>query len=206
MSSYRVAPIFVIRAAGVSFEHLDRLATRESSAIARELAVREEESVTARAVAEQLLSKHTSGLSANESRRCRAALKTGEANPSDGEPFPHEIQNYIERAEAVRELTEKLDLTVERELHEARVHLYRSSRAVLPGYLVFGAGKFRERLQDLPDATEALPTRNARVRERERHLLLYLQRVCGKNDTFSEYGPSAWGIVAQQEQPMRMAP
>ena len=42
---------------------------------------------------------------------------------------------------------------------------------------------------------EALRPRNNRAAGRERHLLLYLQRVAAKNDTFSEFGPSAWGRV-----------
>ena len=206
MSSYRVAPIFVIRAAGVPFEHLDRLGTRESSAIARELAVRETEVASARATAERFLGTPTSGLSADASRLYRAVLKTGEAASPAAQPHPREIENYVAAAKSVRELSSLLEQTIERELHDARTHLYKSSREVLPGYLVFGAGEFRDRLQDLPVAGEALPTRNARVRERERHLLLYLQRVCGKNDTFSEFGPSAWGTVAAQEPRMQINP
>ncbi|MFN2476586.1 MAG: hypothetical protein ABR526_09645, partial [Chthoniobacterales bacterium] len=204
--SYRVAPIFVIRAAGVPFEHLDRLATRESSAIARELAARETEQAAARAAAERFLSTKTNGLSADASRVARAALKTGDAAPEHAEAYPLEIQKYVEAANAVRNVATLLEKTVERELRQARVHLYKSSREVLPGYLVFGAGEFRDRLEDLPAAGEDSPTRNSRVRERERHLLLYLQRVCGKNDTFSEYGPSAWGTIAQQAEPLRIQP
>src|SRR5205085_2383076 len=29
--------------------------------------------------------------------------------------------------------------------------------------------------------------------DRERHLMLYLQRIAAKNDTFSEFGPTIWG-------------
>ncbi len=82
---------------------------------------------------------------------------------------------------------------LERELNLARTALLDSSRKVLPAYLVFGAGEFRERLSDIAQMSGTLPPRNARARERERHLLLYLQRVCAKNDTFSKFGPSAWG-------------
>ncbi len=85
----------------------------------------------------------------------------------------------------------------ERELNAARAALLESSRRVLPPYLVFGAG--RELLTKLlargADEWTQQPNRNARARERERHLLLYLQRVCSKNDTFSAFGPSAWGSV-----------
>src|SRR5260370_23894363 len=50
---------------------------------------------------------------------------------------------------------------------------------------------------DLNNADAALPPRNSRTRERERHLLLYLQRVAAKNDTFSEFGPSGWGKISK---------
>jgi hypothetical protein len=44
-------------------------------------------------------------------------------------------------------------------------------------------------------AGEALPPRKKRERKSERHLLLYLQRICAKNDTVSEFGPGGWGIT-----------
>ena len=44
-------------------------------------------------------------------------------------------------------------------------------------------------------ASEPLPPRKKILRARERHLLLYLQRICGKNDTLSEFGPESWGTV-----------
>ncbi|MGZ5024108.1 MAG: hypothetical protein ACXWBS_04515, partial [Chthoniobacterales bacterium] len=148
MSSYRVAPIFLIRAAGVPFDHLDRLATRETAAAARELLVRRKE--------------------------------------SGGGPEHAAMAN--------KDFSERF----ERELNRARISLLESSRTVLPDYLVFGAGEFRDRLQDIANSTNPLPPRNARARERERHLLLYLQRVCAKNDTFSNFGPSAWGKVTSK--------
>ncbi|HEV3409289.1 MAG TPA: hypothetical protein VG095_03285, partial [Chthoniobacterales bacterium] len=123
MSSYRLAPVFLIRAAGVPFEHLEKLATPRTAATAREALVRRDKPDATRAVVGSVL-----------------------------------------RAE----------------LDSARAALLASSHAVLPLYLVFGAGEFRERLSDFkPDAP--LPSRNARIRERERHLVLYLQRLCSKN-------------------------
>src|SRR5436190_22019707 len=66
----------------------------------------------------------------------------------------------------------------------------------------------RDRISSLleinPDA--ALPARNSRVRERERHLVLYLQRVAAKNDTFSEFGPSGWGSITKQKPGVTLAP
>src|SRR5207249_11800020 len=51
-----------------------------------------------------------------------------------------------------------------------------------------------------------LPPRNSRSRERERHLLLYLQRIAAKNDTFSEFGPSAWGSASQSGAALNFEP
>ncbi len=87
----------------------------------------------------------------------------------------------------------------ERELNAARSALLENSRRVLPPYLVFAGGGVRELLAKL--LAEGAETwmqqsiRNARAGDRERHLLLYLQRVCAKNDTFSAFGPSTWGSV-----------
>ena len=70
-----------------------------------------------------------------------------------------------------------------------------SSNAILPGYLVFSAADNTKRLGLLPTKDGMAMPRNARARERERHLLLYLQRLCAKNDTFGAFGPSAWGTT-----------
>lgn len=90
-----------------------------------------------------------------------------------------------------------LATTLRDELDAARKSLLGSARAMLPRYLIFGAEGMRDRISSLleidPDAP--LPSRNSRSRERERHLLLYLQRVAAKNDTFSEFGPSGWGKI-----------
>ena len=40
-----------------------------------------------------------------------------------------------------------------------------------------------------------LSHRNSRAGDRERHLLLYLQRIAAKDDTFSQFGPTGWGRI-----------
>jgi hypothetical protein len=86
------------------------------------------------------------------------------------------------------------------DLNAARKSLLAAARTILPRYLIFGAEGMRDRISSLlgidPDA--ALPPRNSRARERERHLALYLQRIAAKNDTFSEFGPSGWGKVGKK--------
>src|SRR5206468_4620645 len=85
------------------------------------------------------------------------------------------------------------------EMEAARRALLIASRRYLPAYLVFGAGAFGGRVNELlvscDDSGGDLPPRNAKIRERERHLLLYLQRICAKNDTFSQFGPTGWGRI-----------
>jgi len=142
--SYQVAPIFLIRLAGVPFEVHERLATRDTNKAARELLVRQDES------------------SAQDETRLAALL--------------------------------------EHQLSTARSALLEAARTLLPAYLLFASAELRHNLlnQSMPLDSESLPARNSRARERERHLLLYLQRIAAKNDTFSEFGPTGWGKIDQQ--------
>src|SRR5437868_14016061 len=93
------------------------------------------------------------------------------------------------------ELTSRL----ETELHLVPANLCNSARNVLAPYLVFAGPGARELLTHLLNAagSENLTHRNAKAGDRERHLLLYLQRIATKNDTFSQFGPSGWGMVAE---------
>ena len=91
----------------------------------------------------------------------------------------------------------QLAKSLETELASVRPKLWNSARTILAPYLVFAGGGVRELLAHVLDVSLAGKTsfqrRNARAGDRERHLLLYLQRVAAKNDTFSEFGPSGWG-------------
>lgn len=89
--------------------------------------------------------------------------------------------------------------TLEPELHGARVALLQSAKELLPGYLIFGAEHVRELVpkllaMDAPNS-DNIPPRKKSVRARERHLLLFLQRIAAKNDTLSEFGPASWGKI-----------
>lgn len=151
--------------AGVPFDVLDPLSTQATAAAGRTLLA------SRRAVARE----RGSNAALPRSRRAQILIS----------PQPTEAAEIAFSKE------------LERELNVARTALLESSRRVLPPYLVFGAG--HEILTRLlgrgVDEWTQQPNRNARARERERHLLLYIQRVCAKNDTFSAFGPSAWGSV-----------
>ena len=195
MSPYKVAPLFLIRATGVPFEHLTRLGTTRSSSLARQLLVRRNELVASRNRAEEFVGSRASGLSADESRQYRMLLRRPASANGSSTEMPEPISRFASIAASIHTLETEIDAALEEELERARASLMESARTVLPGYLVFGAGEFRDRL---PVEGESLAPRNARTRERERHFLLYLQRVCAKNDTYSEFGPSAWGMVSDE--------
>jgi hypothetical protein len=98
--------------------------------------------------------------------------------------------------------------TLKIELASVRAKLWNAGRTVLAPYLVFAGAGARELLRHLLDFSHApnLSHRNARAGDRERHLLLYLQRVAAKNDTFSEFGPSGWGAIAKDVSGVTVAP
>ncbi|MEY2600955.1 MAG: hypothetical protein QOJ36_274, partial [Verrucomicrobiota bacterium] len=97
---------------------------------------------------------------------------------------------------------------LEIELASVRAKLWKAARTVLAPYLVFAGAGARELLRHLLDFSRApnLSHRNARAGDRERHLLLYLQRVAAKDDTFSEFGPSGWGTIGKNISGVTLAP
>lgn len=131
------------------------------------------------------------------------AIRAGRLPASVGDPPAPESVAYAVALGAVAAADIRLQEALERELNVARSALLESSRQVLPPYLVFAGGGVRELLAKLlgrgADEWTQQSTRNARAGDRERHLLLYLQRVCAKNDTFSAFGPSAWGSVSNDK-------
>jgi hypothetical protein len=81
--------------------------------------------------------------------------------------------------------------------------LIEAARKILPSYFVFGSADAGNLLSHL---SETMGPRNNRARGREQHLLLYLQRVATKNDTFSEFGPSGWGKLDHGISGIALAP
>ena len=83
-----------------------------------------------------------------------------------------------------------------KELDAARLNLFAQARQFLPSYLVFASRRVQESiLQQLLAPQIGRLARNKQARADERHLALYLQRVAGKNDSLSEFGPEGWGII-----------
>jgi hypothetical protein len=196
VSGYGIAPLFLIRAAGVPFDTLDRLGTPDTSAAARRLLKERARLADALEAAERLLHERTV-----DQQYAKALRRVLRANP-----FPSTIElpetyaegaEVMQAAEACQEEAAALEETLFRELRTARFSLLGAAVTILPQYLVFGAAGVHDLLAEaLHEPGVPLAPRNKRARERERHLLLYLQRIAAKNDTFSEFGPSAWGTAS----------
>ncbi len=184
-SAYRIASPFLIRLAGVPFDVLEELATPNLSAAARDLAARETELEPLKKAALDFVSRRESGLTSEEFATWRSAIRHSEIPK---QRIPQQLEKYVRIATTVKQARLQLDDQLESELTKTRIVLSETTRRILPRYLVFGSSEVHHLLDH-----SAGERRNSRVRERERHLLLYLQRVAAKNDTFSEFGPSAWG-------------
>jgi hypothetical protein len=95
--------------------------------------------------------------------------------------------------------TGEVDQVLQTELASARLSLLQTAGAVLPRYFVFSSPEVQNLLREASvDSAGPLHSRNNRAAGRERHLLLYLQRIAAKNDTFSEFGPSVWGTTQNE--------
>jgi hypothetical protein len=196
--------------AGVPFESMDRLAATSTAAAARELLVRREELSRAKSEIERLLRRRDHGMPVEIYRALRRAVRAGSL-PDFGEAAPPtESASYAGAVSAVAAAEARLYETMERELASARLALLESTRDLLTPYLVFGGAGVREVLLDLAkDITtpgSALPPRKKKERARERHLLLFLQRICAKNDTLSEFGPGGWGTIRGDVSAITMSP
>jgi hypothetical protein len=192
--------------AGVPFEIIRRLGTSETSRIARDLISVRNQVARARIDIETLLARRDNDLSPEEFHELRAALRAGRA-PNFASVRHPEIVSYSRALEEVAVISGRMDETLARELAEARSSLLDAARTILRRYLVFGAAGSADLLaESIGDETSVLPMRNKRARERERHLLLYLQRIAAKNDTFSEFGPSGWGKIDKNISGMSISP
>jgi hypothetical protein len=196
--------------AGVPFDVLDHLGTPATVAAARELLVRRKKFARAKSEVERLLRRADHGISVEAYRALRRAVRAGGLPAPSGDPPLRESAAYAAAVAAVATAESRLQETLERELGSARLALLEATRKVLARYLVFGGAGVREVLVELmtdraPDSFGLAP-RKKRARARERHLLLYLQRVCAKNDTLSEFGPGGWGTIDRDMPGIRLRP
>ena len=199
-SAYRIASPFLIRLAGVPFDVLEELATPNVFAAARHLLARENELAQVKNTALEFVTRRDSGLSSEEFAAWRIAIRRDKIPE---QKIPQQLQEYSRVATAARQARSQLEHQLEDELTRARRALLQTSQRILPRYLVFGSGDVHHLIDH---SGGELPPRNSRNRERERHLLLYLQRIAAKNDTFGEFGPSAWGSDTQSGSALNFEP
>lgn len=202
-AGYRIAPIFLIRMAGVPFENLERLATVNTAHAARETIAAENEFAHTKANVEELLASRKHNLSREQFRAWRKAVRSG-VMPAAADPPTAAFVACWKSAADFAAADDSFEQSLVRELDSARQALMEASRQYLPGYLVFATSGLRDLLGDI--AAGPLPLRKKSLRARERHLLLYLQRICGKNDTLSEFGPHSWGRIDSEIAALELAP
>jgi hypothetical protein len=191
---YSVAPIFLIRLAGVPFDVVQQLATPETSAAARQLLIKRLEFEKAKSNVEQLLGSRRHNLSQEQFRAWRKTIRARAMPPPNDPPFGVFADCHASAAELAKAEAQMHDC-LHHQLDISRQRLMESARRVLPRYLVFAAGGVRELMEKRGAQGGDSSPRTKKLRARERHLLLYLQRVAAKNDTLSEFGPGSWGKV-----------
>lgn len=184
--------------AGVAFETVSRLATPQSIAQSRRLAEARRVRGQARANVEKFFHSRERLLSPEAYRALRVAVHSDKPPVAVSGEQPAIFASYASAATAVAALETQLDEILASEVMAARAALLEASRNFLVPYFIFGAEGVRGLLVEqlaLSDKAGHRPARNNAARKVEQSLLLYLQRVATKNDTFSEFGPSSWGRI-----------
>ncbi|MDQ2825337.1 MAG: lantibiotic dehydratase family protein [Verrucomicrobiota bacterium] len=196
--------------AGVPFESIERLATPQIISVAHQLAAQQAERARAAMEAENFFRSPEHLLSEEAFRALRVAVRRRGVPSEVTGPQPTIFTNYAAAAANASVIESKFVDALDHELGLARTTLWELSRVLLPRQLIFGIGGVRELLRNLQAAkangATALTRRNARAGDRERHLLLYLQRIVAKNDTFSEFGPTGWGKIDKKISGVSLAP
>ncbi len=194
--------------AGVPFEPVESLSTPAVSAAARELLVRREEFARAKREVDQILRSRRHGLSREVFRAWHKAIRSGTASSIQNPPSSSFVI-YQDCASKLVSAETDFEMLLHDRLEAAREALLRSARKILPDYLVFAAEGVRDLASSLlAKGNEIRPfvPRTKKTRARERHLVLYLQRVCAKNDTLSAFGPGGWGKAEDRIDYLRLAP
>lgn len=189
--------------AGAPFEPLEHLATRGTAALAREFISAEAEFSRTKDEVEEVLASRRHNLSREQFRAWRRAIHHG-VIPSVEDAASSAFLECWRAAVAFAEIETRLQRSLGEELESARHRLINSAREILPGYLVFAHSGLGDVLSG--KTNQPLPPRKKSVRARERHLLLYLQRICSKNDTLSAFGPHSWGIARASEKAIQFQP
>ena len=181
--------------AGVPFDALEKISTPRISRAARDLLGFEAEFSQAKQAVEQLITARRNEVSKEQFRSWRKAIRSG-VMPEPADPLSSTFASCWQGAEKVATAEAALAERLARDLTYARTALFDVARKYLPAYLIFAAAGMRERvIHQLSSGDDSLPRRNKQARADERHLMLYLQRIAGKNDSLSQFGPEGWGRI-----------
>ncbi|MDQ3198729.1 MAG: lantibiotic dehydratase family protein [Verrucomicrobiota bacterium] len=205
-AGYRIAPIFLIRMAGIPFESVERLTTPGTTKAAHEVHRYREETSQAKDEADQFLANSRSFMPKEQMRAYRRIIRAG--LPSSTIELPDgPLEKWNKSALRLAGAEEALNDSIEQEIEAARMALFTAAHQYLPAYLVFAGEAVRERVfRPLAMPLGPIPPRNKQARSDERHLLLYLQRIAAKNDSLSAFGPEGWGALDFQNDGITLDP
>lgn len=170
---------------------LERIATPRSAALARVIADRGERLVATAAAALDALRAEDDSLKDRQRDVLRRAIGMRLPMPKLVAPIPAAVELYAIDRRALESLCREYDSVLRAELDAAAGALDEFARRDLPAYAVFASSAVEGLAFDKP--ANAGPSQWDR--QRDRHLLLYLQRLSTKNETFSAFGPSGWGRI-----------
>ncbi len=183
--------------AGPPFDVLEKLATPKTAVAAGNVLTLRKHYAQIVVDLRDFLRTHRTEFSAHFVDAWRKAARAG-VPPAKHDSVEPVFTRFREASAQLRAAEEDLEQKLAAELKTSRSALYESARTVLPRYLVFLDSALRQRLEEQTDSS-VVPPRNKKQRAHERHLALYLQRVCAKNDSLSEFGPEGWGTVEDKQ-------
>ncbi|MEY2485829.1 MAG: hypothetical protein QOH39_1477 [Verrucomicrobiota bacterium] len=196
--------------AGVPFESIEQLATPRSIDCARKLIAYRAEQLKAKAEVERFFQSRERLLSTEAYHTLRVAVRTNRRPAQLTGTEPLFFSNYASAAGATETAEQEFHLLLGEEVSAARASLLTAARTFLESYFVFSAPGVRDflaaHLERFPSDLALLPPRNNAARKVEQSLLLYLQRVAAKNDTFSQFGPTGWGRAVQKASRLEIEP
>jgi hypothetical protein len=194
-----------MRLTGVPFERVERLCTPLSIKGVRELASLEEEGRDAAKKALAAL-RASCELRGELVERLRRDLGQGRAIPSQAVSLLPELLSYAEQLERQKQMRAQLEATMEEEIGRARLLLREDAATTIAGFAPFASSSsLNERLAEAA-ADEPESHTGWRERALDRMHLTYLQRLCAKNDTLSEFGPTGWGRLEPELRGLRLSP
>ena len=186
---YQLLDLFKVRVTGVPFDVLESIGTPDVAHAGRALLAAERE--LARAI--EAARERWRGADQSIPPPIRTALRKARSVSRELRDAHPELERYACALEARDRAREALARAIEPADAAARERLRRHGLELLPAYLVFESAALGSELDRRGEGGE-LPPSEARALDRK--LLMYLQRVCAKNDSISRFGPVGWGRIA----------